>query len=71
MSRSCVHGDVCRAYIREKGCILRSTCPNCEHYVPAPQYPGLTVDMMALLAERVLKERSSNDNLQGRYDFVV
>ena len=63
MARPCIHGDVCCAYIREKGCILRCTCPKCEHYVPAPQYPGLTVDMVALLAEMVLKERSSNAKL--------
>lgn len=64
MARPCVHGDVCRAYIREKGCILRCTCPKCEHYVPAPAIPGLTVDMMALIAELVVNnERGSNDNL--------
>ena len=51
MSRPCIHGDVCRAYIRERKCILRSSCPKCEYYVPAPKIPGLTVDMMALLAE--------------------
>ena len=34
MASPCIHGDVCRAYIRERGCILRSTCPRCEHYEP-------------------------------------
>lgn len=30
----CAHGDVCRAYMRERGVILRDTCPDCEHYEP-------------------------------------
>ena len=30
----CAHGDVCRAYMRERGVILRDTCPECEHYEP-------------------------------------
>lgn len=34
MARPCIHGDVCRAYMREKCCILRSTCPKCEYYEP-------------------------------------
>lgn len=64
MAKPCIHGDVCRAYIREKGCILRHTCPKCEHYVPAPATPGLTVAMMALIAELVVNnERGSNGNL--------
>lgn len=58
MARPCIHGDVCCAYINEKGCILRSTCPNCGHYVPAPAMPGLIVDRMALIVELVVnKER--------------
>ena len=63
MSRPCIRGDVCRAYIREKRCILRSTCPNCEHYVPSTQYPGLTVEQKVLIAELVKNERGCNDNL--------
>lgn len=39
MARPCIHGDVCRAYIREKWCILRSTCPKCEYYEPAGTMP--------------------------------
>lgn len=31
----CVHGDVCRAYMNEKQCILRMGCPTtCEFYEP-------------------------------------
>lgn len=30
----CAHGDVCRAYMRERGVILRCTCSRCEHYEP-------------------------------------
>ncbi|WP_298626355.1 hypothetical protein [uncultured Senegalimassilia sp.] len=32
--KPCAHGDVCRAYMRERGVILRDTCPECEHYEP-------------------------------------
>ncbi len=32
--KPCAHGDVCRAYMRECGVILRDTCPECEHYEP-------------------------------------
>lgn len=32
--KPCAHGDVCRAYMRERGVILRDTCPDCEHYEP-------------------------------------
>lgn len=32
--KPCAHGDVCRAYMREHGVILRDTCPRCEHYEP-------------------------------------
>lgn len=39
MAMPCIHGDVCRAYIREKCCILRSTCPKCEYYVPVGTMP--------------------------------
>lgn len=41
MVSPCIHGDVCRAYIREKGCILRSTCPRCEHYEPMHAMPDV------------------------------
>lgn len=46
MSKPCVHGDVCRDYMRmfpkvkdctgkEVTCILSQTCPfNCPHYEP-------------------------------------
>lgn len=34
MARPCIHGDVCRAYMREKRCILRGRCPMCEYYEP-------------------------------------
>ena len=44
MARPCIHGDVCRAYIREKGCILCSACPECVHYAPAPTTLVPTVD---------------------------
>lgn len=30
----CVHGDLCRQYMREKRVILRDTCPKCEYYEP-------------------------------------
>lgn len=36
----CIHGDVCRAYIREKCCILRTTCPKCEYYEPLHKMPA-------------------------------
>lgn len=39
MARPCIHGDVCRAYMREKCCILRSTCPKCEYYEPVDKMP--------------------------------
>lgn len=39
MARPCIHGDVCRAHIRERGCILRNTCPKCEHYAPEHYAP--------------------------------
>ena len=42
MARPCVHGDVCRAYIREKCCILRGTCPKCEYYEPVYTKPGVS-----------------------------
>lgn len=42
MARPCIHGDVCRAYMREKRCILRSTCPKCEHYEPVYTTPGVS-----------------------------
>lgn len=30
----CVHGDLCRQYIREGRGILRASCPRCEFYAP-------------------------------------
>ena len=31
----CIHGDLCRAYMNEKQCILRMGCPTtCEFYEP-------------------------------------
>lgn len=30
----CVHGDLCRQYIREGREILRASCPRCEFYAP-------------------------------------
>lgn len=36
----CIHGDVCRAYTREKCCILRTTCPKCEYYEPLHKMPA-------------------------------
>ena len=30
----CIHGNLCRQYIREGHGILRETCPRCEFYKP-------------------------------------
>ena len=30
----CVHGNLCRQYVREGHGILRETCPRCEFYEP-------------------------------------
>lgn len=31
----CIHGNLCRAYMREAHCILRQACPSgCEFYEP-------------------------------------
>ncbi len=30
----CVHGNLCRQYLREGHGILRETCPKCEFYSP-------------------------------------
>lgn len=46
MARPCIHGDVCRAYIREKRCILRGTCPRCEYYEPVDKPVDKPVDTM-------------------------
>lgn len=40
MASPCIHGDVCRAYMNEKCCILRSTCPKCEYYKPVDKMPA-------------------------------
>lgn len=33
---ACIHGDVCRAWMRQTGSIapLRASCPNCPWYEP-------------------------------------
>jgi len=30
----CIHGNLCRAYWREKHVIYSIKCPNCKFYVP-------------------------------------
>lgn len=32
--RPCIHGDLCRQYMREGRGILRASCPHCEFYSP-------------------------------------
>lgn len=48
--RPCIHGEVCRAYMREFGmqqidgrlqdCILSVDCPKCRYYEPASTAGG-------------------------------
>lgn len=38
MSKPCIHGNLCRAYLNKFGRIFSNTCPaNCKFYAPLPQ----------------------------------
>ena len=39
MSKPCIHGNLCRAYLNKFGRIFSNTCPaNCKYYLPQDSY---------------------------------
>lgn len=46
---ACIHGDVCRAWMRQTGSIapLRASCPNCPWF--EPKYPLVTLGLTEIV----------------------
>lgn len=55
---ACVHGYLCRQYMREKRVILRDTCPKCEYYEPKIDMKSTSEDLLIVRCQKdVMNEK--------------
>lgn len=48
----CVHGDLCRQYMRKKRVILCDTCPKCEYYEPKIDMKSTSEDLLIVRCQK-------------------